>query len=78
MAPKKRSRGDDHPKKIGQAKRAKLIAEQAVRIAEWAAQALVAAEQLGIKHDTVKQVLPQEAERTVVSVPAVPPTFRNA
>lgn len=78
MPAKKRRQGGDKPKKIGEAKRAKLIAEQAVRIAEWAAQALVAAEQLGIKQDTVEQVLPQVAERTVVAaLPAVPPKLRK-
>ena len=64
MAPKKHVQGGDKTKKIGEARRAKLIAEQATRIAEWAAQALVAAEQLGIKQDKVEGVLPQGAERT--------------
>lgn len=52
MAPKKRIQAGDKIKKIGEPKRAKLIAEQAARIAEWEAQALIAAEQLGIKQET--------------------------
>lgn len=72
MAPKKRIPAGNKTKKIGESKRPKLIAEQAARIAEWAAEALIAAEQLGVKQETVEGVLPQEAERAVVALlPAV-------
>lgn len=72
MAPKKHNQAGDKTTRINEAKRAKLIVEQATRIAEWAAQALIAAEKLGIKHETVEGVLPQEGERAiVVLLPAV-------
>ena len=77
MPAKKQPQGGGR-KKISEARRAKLIAEQATRIAERAAQALIAAEQLGIKQDKVDGVLPQEAERAVVAVlPAVPPKLKK-
>jgi hypothetical protein len=71
MAAKKGTRGDK-AKNLGEAQRVKLIAQSATLIGEWAAQALIAAEQLGIKDETVKEALLHEAERAVVSaLPAV-------
>jgi pRiA4b ORF-3-like protein len=78
MAAKKRIQGGDKTKKIGEATRAKLIDDQAVRIAEWAAQALIAAEDLGIKQQTVEEVLSQETERAVVVLlPTVPAKLKK-
>jgi hypothetical protein len=53
-------------------KKTKAIADQAVALAEYAATALVAAEQLGIKAKAVERFPLEEEERaTVAEVPAV-------
>src|SRR5260370_19601297 len=53
-------------------KRAKLLADQAVALSDYAAKALVAAEQLRIKTNTVEQFPLDENERaTVADLPAL-------
>jgi hypothetical protein len=64
--------------KMEDAKNAKMISDQAVEIAEWAAQALVAAEQLQIKTKPVGQFALEEAERNVLAIlPAIPSRLKK-
>lgn len=52
--------------KIENARKAKVLSDQAVQIAEWAAQVLVAAEQLGIKHKPLEHFWLSPAQRDVL------------
>ena len=64
--------------KIEDAKKAKMISDQAVQLAEWAAQALVAAEQLRIKTKPVERFPLQESERTVLALlPTIPAKLKK-
>jgi hypothetical protein len=64
--------------KMEDANHAKMISDQAAQIAEWAAQALVAAEQLQIKTKPVGQLPLQEAERNVLAIlPTIPPSLKK-
>jgi hypothetical protein len=54
--------------KIEDARKEKLISDQAVQIAQFAAQALVAAEQLGIKKKALEQFSLAPAQREVLSL----------
>jgi hypothetical protein len=64
--------------KMEDAKNAKMVSDQAVEIAEWAAQALVAAEQLRIKTKPVGSFPLLEAERNVLAIlPAVPSRLKK-
>ena len=60
------------------AKKAKLISDQAAQVAEWAAQALVAAEQLRIKTKPLEQFSLEPAQRDVlVLVPGISKSIKN-
>ena len=64
--------------KIEDAKKAKMISDQAVQVAEWAAQALVAAEQLRIKTKPVERFPLQESERAVLALlPTIPAKLKK-
>jgi len=64
--------------KFEDAKKAKLISDQAVQVAEWAAQALVAAEQLRLKTKPLETFCLAPAQREVLLlVPAIPKSIRN-
>lgn len=64
--------------KMEDAKNAKMISDQAVQLAEWAAQALVAAEELRIKTKPVGQFPLQESERAVLALlPAIRVTLKK-
>jgi hypothetical protein len=52
--------------KIEDARKAKLLSDQAVQIAEWAAKALVAAERLGIKNKRLEHFCLSPAQRDVL------------
>jgi hypothetical protein len=56
--------------KIEDARKEKLISDQAVQIAQFAAQALVAAEQMGIKKKTLEHFTLAPAQREVLSLVA--------
>jgi hypothetical protein len=67
-------RDEEPPKtvKIEDARKAKVLSNQAVEIAEWAAKALVAAEQLGIKNNPLDHFFLSPAQRDVLlMVPGV-------
>lgn len=60
------------------AKSAKMVSDQAVQLAEWAAQALVAAEQLRIKTKPVEHFPLQENERAVLALlPSMTPKIKK-
>lgn len=60
------------------AKKAKLISDQVVQVAEWAAQALVAAEQLRIKTKPLEHFSLAPAQRDVLLlVPGISKSIRN-
>ena len=64
--------------KIEDAQKAKLISDQAVQLAEWAAQSLVAAEQLRIKNQPGERFPLQEGERAVLAMlSAIPPKLKK-
>ena len=64
--------------KFEDARKAKLISDQAVQIAEWAAQALVAAEQLRIKTKPLEHFSLAPAQRDVLLlVPGISQSIRN-
>lgn len=62
----------------GEVKKARLLADQAAALAEYAAKALVAAGQLRVKSRPVDGLLLREADREALSVlPAVPAKVRK-
>ena len=64
--------------KIEDARKAKVISDQAVQIATWAAQALVAAEKLGIKMQTFEHFQLAPAQRDVLLlVPGISKAIKN-
>ncbi len=64
--------------KIEDAAKAKLVSDQAVQIATWAAQAMLAAEQLGIKQEPLKHFQLSPAQRDVLLlVPSVSKSVKN-
>lgn len=65
-------------KKKPTSKRAKLLADQAVAVAEFAAKACIAADELRIKTKLVKQFPLDEAERaTVAEIPVLPANLKE-
>jgi hypothetical protein len=73
-------RDDEPPKtiKIEDAKKARVLSDQAVQIAEWAAQALVAAEQLRIKTKPLDHLCLAPAQRDVLLlVPGITKSIKN-
>jgi hypothetical protein len=65
-------------KQTGPANKAKLIADQAAALAEYAAKALIAAEQLQIKTKSVEQFPLDDDERaTVAELPALAPKLKK-
>jgi len=64
--------------KIEDAKKAKVLSDQAVKIAEWAAKALVAAEEMGIKNKPLQHFFLSPAQRDVLLlVPGVSNTVKS-
>ena len=64
--------------KIEDVKKAKAISDQAVQIATWAAQAMIAAEQLGIKHEPLTHFQLAPAQREVLLlVPGISKSIKN-
>lgn len=64
--------------KIEDAAKAKVISDQAVQIATWAAQALIAADQLGIKKKPLERFQLAPAQREVLLlVPGISKTIKN-
>lgn len=64
--------------KIEETKKTTMIGDQAIRIAEWTAQVLAAAEQMKVKTKVVDTFVPGKLERTVLStLPAVTPKVRK-
>src|SRR5262245_60003149 len=66
------------PTRSGNAGRAKLLADQAVALADYAAKALAAAEQLQIKTKSVGEVPLEEDERVALAaLPSLPARVRK-
>jgi hypothetical protein len=64
--------------KIEDARKAKVISDQAVQVATWAAQVLVVAEQLGIKKQTIEHFQLAPAQRDVLLlVPGISKAIKN-
>ncbi len=64
--------------KIEDARKAKAISDQSVQIATWAAQAMIAAEQLGIEQEPLKLFQVAPAQRDVLLlVPGVSKSVKN-
>ncbi len=64
--------------KIEDARKAKVLSDQAVQIAEWTAQALIAAEKLGIKDKRLEHFFLSPAQRDVLLlVPGVSKTVKG-
>jgi hypothetical protein len=79
MARKKPAPDDEPPKtiKIEEAREAKLLSDNAVRLAECAAKALVAAEAMGIKTKSLENFWLAPAQRGVLlNVPGISKAFK--